>query len=523
MVARLLRLRVALLASALRGGPRAVGRRVLIAVSALAVTLALAALPQVVTSSAQGQQALQVMLSSLVLACALLVPFFGAPRLLEPRQFSGIPASPAQIAGAMLLTNVVTWSVLLLIVFTVAQLLLSPARSVDAWIMVTTGVLTVLLAVLFVRVSSGLLRLTASRRLVVMIRWIGVTLLLALLPVLAFVFAEAIQDPTSATVRETATVLGWTPFGAPMAMVSAAFFGDPGAALPHLAVAAATVVVLGVAWFFIVQRSLATIERPFSNAAQPGTSDAFDRLPANPRSAIASRAITYWIRDPRYRVALIAIPVAPLITVLALAIVGVGPEVLSLLPVPIMLLLLGWSVHNDISFDSTAIWMHVATGTKGLDDRIGRLAPVFLIGLPLLMFGSSISVIIGTDWRILPAVIGVNFAVLLVASAVASVFSVVWPYPSTRPGDTPFAQPSVQGSGAGLVQTVSMIVTLVLLVPAVSFSVIAIAEPTLLNNVFALVFGVVWGLAFLLLGVFGGGRLFERRGPELVALTQSFD
>ena len=40
---------------------------------------------------------------------------------------------------------------------------------------------------------------------------------------------------------------------------------------------------------------------------------------------------------------------------------------------------------------------------------------------------------------------------------------------------------------------------------------------------FALFFGLLWGVLVLGLGVAIGGKIFERRGPEIVALTQTFD
>jgi len=146
-----------------------------------------------------------------------------------------------------------------------------------------------------------------------------------------------------------------------------------------------------------------------------------------------------------------------------------------------------------------------------------------LIGLPLAVVGSSITVTLSGDWRLLPAVLGMNIAVLLVAAGVSSVFSSLMPYPATRPGDSPFAQPAVQGSGAGLAQTVSMLTALVLSLPPVLLAVYAIVNPSLEINLISLVFCVLWGLSMLGLGVLVGGKVFDRGAPELIALTQTFD
>ena len=140
-----------------------------------------------------------------------------------------------------------------------------------------------------------------------------------------------------------------------------------------------------------------------------------------------------------------------------------------------------------------------------------------------MLIGSSLSVTIAGDWRMLPAVLGMNLAVLLVSCAVSSVFSAMMPYPATRPGDSPFAQPAVQGSGAGLAQTLSMLFALLFSLPPVVLSVYAIVDPTLGLNLVALGLGVAWGLLILGAGILIGGKIFDRGAPELIAVTQTFD
>ncbi|NLA65147.1 MAG: hypothetical protein GX862_04330, partial [Leucobacter sp.] len=122
-----------------------------------------------------------------------------------------------------------------------------------------------------------------------------------------------------------------------------------------------------------------------------------------------------------------------------------------------------------------------------------------------------------------PAVIGMNLGVLLVSAGASSVFSALMPYPSTRPGDSPFAQPAVQGSGAGLAQTLSMLVALLLSIVPVYVAAQAIIEPTFLGNVWALLLGAVWGVVVFTACIWLGGKIFDRSAPELVALTQTFD
>lgn len=523
MVARLLRLRLALLGASLRGGARVVSRSLLLGVIGIAVAACLALAPEWFARSDPGRAALDILVSSILLAAIALVPFFGALTLLEPRQFSGLPVGSIRLATGLFVSSVLSWPMLWLFVLLSLRALLQPRWAEVPWSAVTAVGLTMLLAITFVRVSSALIGLISSSRAIAAIRMTGLLLLLAALPIAVFVLTEGFRSPLGAANAETVHILGLTPFGAPVAGLEYAIAGDTEAALLRFGIAAATLVVLVVVWYLLVARSLTTVMRPVPAGVVRDGFDSFDRFPARPRGVIASRVLSYWRRDPRYRVALVAIPVAPVVMLVALWIAGVEPQLLALLPLPIILLLLGWSIHNDVALDSTAIWMHVASGTRGRDDRIGRLAPVMLLGLPLVMFGSSISVTVAADWRVLPAVIGMNIAVLLVSAGVSSVFSVLIPYPATRPGDSPFAQPAVAGSRAGLAQTLSMLAALLLSLPPVLLSVQAIIEPRLPENLLALFFGLLWGVLMLGLGVALGGKIFERRGPEIVALTQTFD
>ncbi len=523
MVARLFRLRIALLLSVFRGDFRTVVRAAIIALVSVFAAVGLAWLPLWLVRGAEDRAAIDTILSAVLLALVSFVPFFANLGSLEPRQFGVYPATPASIAIGLFLSSVLSWPTIWLLVWMAALTALRPEWATVPLAVIVAGLFVLLLAIALARVSSALVRLVVPARAVSALRWVGLLLLLAALPVVVFLVADALRSPRSQAIRDAATTFGWTPFGAPAGGLAAAVRGEWPDAFAHFGVAFAALVVLLLCWYLLVARSLTTVERPAIAGVTRDGLEIFDRFPAKPRAVIAARALTYWRRDPRYRISLFAIPIAPVIMMAALWIAGMNLNVLALLPLPVILLLFGWSVHNDVALDSTAIWMHVASGTKGTHDRAGRLAPVMLIGLPLAVVGSSITVTLSGDWRLLPAVLGMNIAVLLVAAGVSSVFSSLMPYPATRPGDSPFAQPAVQGSGAGLAQTVSMLTALVLSLPPVLLAVYAIVNPSLEINLISLVFCVLWGLSMLGLGVLVGGKVFDRGAPELIALTQTFD
>ncbi|WP_336659714.1 hypothetical protein [Leucobacter sp. USHLN153] len=523
MVVRLFRLRVALLGGGFRGS---FGRALRTTVGYLvlaALALLLAAAPRTLLDDVGQRAVADVIIGGSLLAAVFIVPFFENRRMLEPRQFAQFPSGAGSVGASLLLSSVLTWSFVLLVLWLLALAVLRPEWGAAGAMVPSALVLAAVLAICSARVTALISRLLAGERYAGALRTVGVVLVVALLPLAVFAGESVLGAGGAQTAAGAADVLALTPFGAPFAAIQQAAAGDGDAALTSLGLLGGAILVLLAIWFPLVALANRSIERPIS----PGTARVglgwFERFAATPAQVIAARELTYWSRDPRYRVALFAIPLAPILMLVAFWVAGADLRALALVPLPVILLLLGWSQHNDVAMDSTAIWEHVASGTRGRADRAGRLAPVLMMGVPLAVIGSSITVTIVGDWRVLPAVIGMNIGVLLVACAVACVFSVLTPYPATRPGDSPFVQPQWSGSGSGLAQTLSMILALVLALPPVWFAVQAIIDVEFGPNIAALAIGIGYGIVVLILGVLIGGWLFDRSGPELIAVAQVFD
>ncbi|WP_053353312.1 hypothetical protein [Leucobacter musarum] len=523
MALRLFRLRVALLGGSFRGGFGAAFRTFAIFLLLALGAVALAVLPRLLANSSSELDRIDLLVGSIVLAAVFLVPFFENRRALDPRQLAQFPAGSGAIANGLLVSTVLTWPFFLLVIWMTALGVLRPEWNAAGWVAPAALILIAVFALCSVRVVSLISRLIAGERFAGALRTAGSVLLVALLPLAVFAGATLFGAGGIATAEQAGRVLTWTPFGAPFAAIDAAASGDQSAALTLLGVSAAASVVLLAIWFPLVALAVQRIERPLAPGVARSGLGWFERFAARPAQVIAARQLTYWSRDPRYRVALFAIPLAPVLMLVAFAVAGADLRMLALIPLPVVLLLLGWSQHNDVAMDSTAIWEHVASGTRGRADRAGRLAPVLMIGVPTAVIGSSITVTVFGDWRVLPAVVGMNLGVLFAAAAISSVFSVLSPYPATRPGDSPFVQPQWSGSGSGLAQTLSMVLALAFSVPPVWFAVQAIIDVEFFTNIWALGFGIVYGIIVLVLGVVIGGWLFDRSGPELIAVTQVFD
>jgi ABC-2 type transport system permease protein len=203
--------------------------------------------------------------------------------------------------------------------------------------------------------------------------------------------------------------------------------------------------------------------------------------------------------------------------IVPLLVVGVPAQILALIPVPVFCLFLGWSMHNDVAYDNTAIWLHVASGTRGRADRWGRLFPALVAGIPLLILGSLVSAAVYGDSDVLWPLLGVGAALLLGGMGFSSIMSSRFPYPAPRPGDSPFSQPQSTGATTGLVQSFSFLASILIAAPALAFAALGFLESSETWFFASLGAGVVVGVAALWMGVRFGARIFDRRGPELLS------
>ncbi|HEU4806935.1 MAG TPA: ABC transporter permease, partial [Homoserinimonas sp.] len=242
----------------------------------------------------------------------------------------------------------------------------------------------------------------------------------------------------------------------------------------------------------------------------------FAVMPGNPLGAVAARSLSYWMRDGRYRLALLVVPVVPILLIAPLLIAGVWWQNVALVPLPVMCLFLGWMIHNDTSTDNTAIWLHLAAETSGWADRIGRTVPPLLLGLPLIAIGAPITTRLYGVPDVLPAVFGVSICLLLAGLGVSSAVSARYPYPTVRPGDSPFAQPQSTAASPG--QALSFFGTILVASPALVLAGLGLADGDDWNRL-ALLAGLVIGVGAYVLGVSVGALTFAKRAPELLAFN----
>jgi ABC-2 type transport system permease protein len=321
---------------------------------------------------------------------------------------------------------------------------------------------------------------------------------------------------TPGLLAQVADVLGWTPLGLAWSAPADIVEGAIGSGLLRLALAAAVLAVALRAWESLLRSAL---ENPGQGSGdRSATRDTglgwLGRLPATPAGAVAARSVISWRRDPRYLTSVALILLLPL--GLLLPSLSGGSSIGSLAMAPTAGFMLGWSMHNDIAYDGTAFWVHVATGVSGRADRLGRLAPTAMAASVLLPVYASLGCALTGRWSVWPALFGVALGFLLTGFGVASVMSALQPYPVPGPGENPFGAPPGSSALTVLLQAVAGAAVFVLNLPLLGIGLWALTGQVWMGWL-CLVLGGLFGSAALIIGSRWGARIYERRAPELLA------
>jgi len=461
---------------------------------------------------------------------ALLLPVMAIRRpTLSPRAFLGYDLSPLAVGLTFLMFALVGPGILLLpIAFAPVNAWPDDASVQVAWAAAPLLFLQGLLTVKLGR-QAGI----ALRRRPRLATWVdffgvlvlvlgGVVVVVELAPrIPALLWVVRAARPLNEFFIALPQWLAATPFGMLWAAPghASSMIGQPQLAWQTLGYGVVLVLVLLVAWFALVGLEL----RPTRRLAAPRRTRVpglFAHFPASPAGAVAARSLTYWFRDPRYFAVFAVLPFVPVLMLLVFSVGGVPFPIAVLVPLPVMVLLLAWStLHNDVAYDSTAIWQHVAASTRGSHDRRGRAVPVLLWGLVLLVIGIPLTVWGHGDLAVAAPFTGVCVALLLGGIGVANAYSARFPYAAPRPGDAAWQSPQVAGSQGGVAQAMSVLLTVLVALPALLASAVWWVEGGWWGWI-ALGVGIAAGGLAFAAGVRGGGAVFDRRAPELLAFTQ---
>lgn len=521
MAAYVLRLRAALLVGALRGD-RAHVTRMVIGIVILAAGTAAACWGILTLRTAPAEVVMAVTVlggSAVTLGFALAPLVVGATDPLDPRRFAVFGLSHGRLAAILAVVGLISVPVIVLASLGVCIVIVWN----DLGVPVIVGAVGVLLAIvvcaLLARVCMALTSLfLRDRRSRELSGVFALLILVVVVPVGVFFASLEWRGTVPTQLGQAVSALALTPLGAALAIPARVEEGTS-SAWGSVLVALATILVLSAIWALLVRRALTSTERPVA-VRERGGLGWFAVAPGTPGGGVAARSLIYWLRDRRYIVNIIVVPIVALLTMVPLLVVGVPLSYVALLPVPIAALFFGWLPHNDLAYDSTAIWMHISSGMKGVSDRVGRLVPILVISLPALAVAIPVAVLLHGRWAILPAMVGVCAALFLSGLGLSSISSVLAPYAVTRPGDSPFQQPQRVGAGGAVTQGLVLLGAVVVSAPVLWWAWRALTVD-IDDAMTALWGGLSIGGGVLLLGVAIGSLAFRRRGARLMEFAES--
>lgn len=354
--------------------------------------------------------------------------------------------------------------------------------------------------------------LASSRRFKDLSSTVAIIPLVLLGPIFAGITAGFQNSPGFA--GELAHILAWTPLGVFLAVPADLAVGEWPTALARFAIGVGTICVMAFLW----QKSLshALVTPPHNAVTRKGAGDLglFSRFPASPTGAVAARALTYWMRDPRYAASVILVPLLP---ILLWFISGESGD-LSLLNYlgPITAFLLAWSISADISYDNTAFWIHLSAGLSGKADRAGRALALMVFATPVVLVFTVVPLIVSGSLADLPMMLGLSAGALLTGAGFSSVLSARYTYNVPLPGESPFKTPPGTGFSMLAIQFIGWVVLAVLLLPELGFAIAYLVTGNAVFGWLTLLTGLVLGAGALIGGIRLGGAWYDKRGPELL-------
>ena len=328
-------------------------------------------------------------------------------------------------------------------------------------------------------------------------------------------FVSTDVDQLRASLGDLAVVAGWSPFGWAWSLPADLARGQWLIAGLHLVLAVALIGLLWVAWgHFLAARLVSPIEGG-AESAKVRDSGFVERLyPATPAGGVAARTLRYWRRDPRYLAGIAGFMIAPIVIIVTQLVNPDGSAVVAMMAPSLIGLLVGVSVAQDLSYDGTALWLHISAGLRGADDRAGRVMSTMTVYVPLMLILLAATVIVTGEWRLLPVTVGLTVALMLTGLGVGSTVGALWQWPAPPPGTNPFQKGNSGGLPSLLSFSVTMFGTLILTLPTIALTVWSFFTHWV--GYLTLPVGLACGLVAIRIGINQGGKILDRRWPEVM-------
>ncbi|WP_329457300.1 transporter [Streptomyces sp. NBC_01497] len=446
--------------SLLRNGLRQSSSRTAVWVTSLVVVLLLSAgvLLGLAALRAVDDAVAPVVLVTLLLAIGWMVmPLFfpSGDETLDTTRLAMLPLRPRPLTVALLAASLVGMGPVFALCVLVGAAVATAHGAVAVAVAVVAVVVSLLTCVGLARaIATANTRLLSSRRgrdlavLSGLVVAVGIQLVNFFVQRLGATSGLSSLDPTAAVVR-------WIPPASAMAAVTSASEGAYGRMAAQLVLALALLAGVIALWQRSMVKLMTAPDSSTIAAAAPkrrGRRSGGSRLlPEGRTSTSMLRTLRYVVRDPKTKTAWVTSLAIGLIVPVFNALQGASTIYFGCFAAG----LLGTQMYNQFGQDTSAFWMVAMTIASKRDAYLelrARALALLVVTLPYSVLVSVVMAALTHDWRALPEVIGLSWALLGGLLAAGSVASARLPYSipqesrkNVAPGQTGLAAMSMLG------------------------------------------------------------------------------
>jgi ABC-2 type transport system permease protein len=425
--------------SLLRNGLRQSSGRKAAYISSIVVTLLVAALQLIgliaLRGNADAASAVVLLTAVLALGWAFMPLFFSSgDETLDPSRLVMLPLRPAPLVRALLAASLVGIGPLFTLCLAVGSVLALAYGAAAVIVSVLAVPLTLLVCVALARaVATANIRLLTSRK------GRDLALLSGLVIAVGIQFVsfgmQRLGDAGGlSALNPTAELVRWLPPASAIGAVDSASEGSYGMAAGQLALSAAALLLLLRWWQSSLTKLMTSPDgSTLAAASEPtrkesGASSGLHRLlPKGRTGTVMQRSLRYVWRDPKTKAAWVTALAIGLIVPVINAVQGQGSLYFACFAAG----LLGIQMYNQFGQDTSAFWMVALTISSTKDayaELRARALALLLITLPYTVLVCVLTAALLGNWRALPEVLGLSFALLGAMLATGAVASARFPY-----------------------------------------------------------------------------------------------
>ncbi|MER7664705.1 transporter [Streptomyces sp. NPDC096193] len=523
--AHLSRIFVRLKLALLRNGLRQSSTRTAAFVASLVVTLLLAAgqlLGLILLRGTDHAASLVVLLTAvLALGWAVMPLFFpSGDETLDPTRLVMLPLRPQPLVFALLAASLVGIGPLFTVCLVVGSAIALAHGAFAVLVAVVAVPLALLVCVALARtVAAGNIRLLTSRKGRDLALLSGLVIAVGI-QVVNFGAQRLGESGGLSALDPAAGIVRWIPPASAVAAIDSASDGSYAVALEQLALSVVALFVLLWSW----QRSLtklmtapdgSTLAAASEPTRKESSTGLHRLLPEGRTSTVMQRSLRYVWRDPKTKAAWVTALAIGLIVPVFNALQGTGSLYFACFAAG----MLGIQMYNQFGQDTSAFWMVAQTISSTKDayaELRARALALLVVTLPYTALVTVLTAALLGNWRALPEVMGLSFALLGAMLATGAVSSARFPY--SIPQDSAYKNVAPGQAGLAWISIFGgMISAAVLCAPVIALTVWMHAANRESSLWVLLPAGAVYGLLIGWAGVRVAAPQTANRLPEILS------